>query len=58
MVNSDTDIKKIKQIRSYTENRSFDDDVIGKFNISRLGKEKDGYNRVIKINSSFDERAG
>ena len=44
-----SEIDKINWILRLIENDHFDEEQIEKFNMSRLGAEKTGYNRVIKI---------
>ena len=43
------DINKIKCILKHTGNQYFSEEDILEFKCSRLGKEKPGYNRVIKV---------
>ena len=43
------DHEKISQILHLTENRYFNDDSIKNLNISRIGAERKGYNRFVKI---------
>ena len=45
----ETDIEKIKWILKYTGDNHFNNDDIVNFHMSRLGKSRTGYNRVIKI---------
>ena len=43
------DKRKVKWILKQTRNQHFNDDFVETLNIKRLGVEKSGYNRVIKI---------